>query len=88
VIPSIAAGVNRCPPTAGLLLLAAVIVVSGCGSSGNTDVTRGVAGCSKEVKPDALYRYEGAGRNKQKVAVTRRSRMKLLRDAAKKAAAE
>ena len=68
----------------GLPVLASV--ASGCGSSVPSGQPGGSAGKSLEdkVNPDDLYRYEGKGKAKRKVEVSRRERVKLLHEAAKK----
>jgi len=39
---------------------------------------------SKVLKPEDYYRYEGEGKNKKKVALSRQERSKLRHDAASK----
>jgi hypothetical protein len=69
-----------------IALLALSIVASGCGSS--VPSGQPAAGASKsleaQVDPEALYHYEGKGKAKRKVEVSRRERVKLLHEAAKK----
>jgi hypothetical protein len=67
------------------VMLAAV--ASGCGSSVPSGQPGGDSAKSLEdkVNPDDLYRYEGKGKAKRKVEVSRRERVKLLHEASKKA---
>ena len=62
------------------------VIASGCGSSVPTGQPGGTASKSLEdrVNPDDLYRFEGNGKAKRKVEVSRRERVKLLHEAAKK----
>ena len=59
-------------------------VVYGCGSSGQGGAggDSGTAGGAKFLKPEDYYRYEGEGKAKKKVALTRQEKNKLLHDAA------
>jgi hypothetical protein len=70
-----------------LALLALATVAGGCGSSDSSGKPGGSASKSLEdkVNPDDLYRYEGKGKAKKKVEVSRQERVKLLHEAAKKA---
>ncbi len=67
--------------------LALAIVAGGCGSSDQSGQPRSASGKSLEdrVNPNDLYRYEGKGKAKKKVEVSRRERVKLLHEAANKA---
>jgi hypothetical protein len=68
-------------------LVGAAIVAVGCDSSsgGNNPPPPGSDGViAKKVNPDDLYKYVGEGAAKRKEAVSRRERVKLLREAAKK----
>jgi len=59
----------------------------GCGSSQSIEPPKGTAvlpGPDKLLKPEDLYRYEGEGTAKRKVAIGRKERRQLLHDAAKK----
>jgi len=62
------------------LCFSLAFVAPGCGLSENT-TTRGVKGSAKAVKEADLYRYEGTGRSKRKEPVSRRERIKKLREA-------
>jgi hypothetical protein len=64
-------------------VFAGPVAAPGCGSSG-IGTTRGVPGASKYVNKEDMYHYEGKGRNKRKVAVSRRERVRLLREAGEK----
>jgi hypothetical protein len=64
----------------GLVTLATVVY--GCGSSVHEATTSRTAGGAKLLKPEDYYRYEGEGRNKKKVALSRQEKNKLLHDAA------
>jgi hypothetical protein len=68
-----------------LVLLALAWVAFGCGSSQQTGSSASNPGKTAEdlVKPEDLYRYEGTGKAKRKVAVSRRERMKVLHEATK-----
>jgi hypothetical protein len=68
-----------------LVLLALALLAFGCGSSEQTATPTQNAGKTDlgAWKPDDLYRIEGSGRNKRKVAVSRRERMKAVHEAAK-----
>jgi len=67
-------------------LLALATVAGGCGSSVPSGPPAGSSAKSLDdkVDPTSLYKYEGTGRAKKKVEVSRRERVKLLHEAAKK----
>jgi hypothetical protein len=83
--------VSRSSPWRRLSALAAVAVATmayGCGSS--TDTGRGAApkdgtDLADQLKEEDLYRYVGTGAAKHKESISRRERVKLLHEAAKKA---
>jgi len=66
-----------------LVLVALAIVAYGCGSSEQPGASES-KGLAKQLKPEDLYRYEGEGKEKRKVPISRRERVKLLHDAANK----
>ncbi len=68
------------------MLLVMGVIAFGC--SGDNESKRGVEGAAKLLKPEDLYRYEGEGKAKRKVHITRKEKVKLLRDAADKAASQ
>ncbi len=55
----------------------------GCGGSGG-DTKTGVPGAAKLLKEEDLYKYQGTGKNKQKMPVDTNERLRLLREAGKK----
>jgi hypothetical protein len=70
-----------------LVVVAVATTAYGCGSS--NDGTRGPATggrgeLAKQLKDEDLYKYEGTGKAKRKVEISRRERVKLLHDAANK----
>ncbi len=70
--------------TAALLLATATC---GCGSSGSTNpVDAKLEGKSvaELLTPEQEYKYEGTGKNRRKVQISRRERMKLIRESASK----
>jgi hypothetical protein len=69
-----------------LVLIAVATMAYGCGSSndGSHAPTSGGGKLVKQVKEEDLYRYEGTGKAKRKVAISRQERVKLLHEAAKK----
>jgi hypothetical protein len=71
-----------------LLLFTLAAAACGCGSpsqSANTAATSGEQKTPAELlKPEQLWKYEGSGAEKRKVAISRRERVKLLHEAEKK----
>jgi hypothetical protein len=66
--------------------LALAVFAGGCGSSQPSGQTSGSGkSLAEKLNPDELYRYEGKGKAKQKVEISRRERVKLLHEAANKA---
>jgi hypothetical protein len=79
----------RCCGASVLVVLATV--ACGCGSSGLTSSSNPVdaklAGKAPSdlLRPDQMYKYEGTGTAKRKVEISRKERMKLMREAVEKA---
>jgi hypothetical protein len=87
VIVSLVRRFDRWPRAGALVLVTLTTFADGCGSSERSE-SRGVPGVSKVLKPEDYYRYEGEGRKKKKVALSRQERSKLRSDAAKKLEAQ
>jgi len=68
-----------------LVLLTLATVAYGCGSSVPTESNTTGKDAAKALSPDQLYSYEGTGAAKRKVEISRRDRIKLLHETAKKA---
>jgi hypothetical protein len=68
-----------------LVLLTLATVAYGCGSSVPTESVSAGKNPAKLIPEDQLYKYEGTGAAKHKVDISRRERIKLLHEAAKKA---
>jgi len=88
VIWSFVSRFDLCRRAGALVLLTLATVAYGCGSSGKTEASRqsesNVGKTPDErLKSEDLYRYEGTGKEKRKVAISRRERVKLLHEAAK-----
>jgi hypothetical protein len=83
VTSKFARALGRWSRDAGLALLVLGVGSSGCGSSERIE-KGGAEGAAKLLKPEELYRYEGTGNAKKKVAISRREKVKLLREAAEK----
>jgi hypothetical protein len=73
---------------ASLLLFALATAASGCGTppqSTNTAATSGEQKTPAELlKSEQLWKYEGTGTEKRKVAISRRERVKLLHETERK----
>jgi hypothetical protein len=70
-----------------LLWTALAAVAPGCGSSvPPTGVAAKAAGKgpAEVLKPEQLWKYEGEGKDKRKVPISRRERIKLLHEAQNK----
>lgn len=70
------------------VLITLAVITSGCGSSGSigSPDSKSSGKLAKDVlKPEQLYKYEGEGKAKRKVEISRQERIKLLRQAAEKA---
>jgi hypothetical protein len=73
---------------AGVLVAVAVAAIAyGCGSSTETGraAPKDGTNLADQLKEEDLYRYVGTGTAKRKEAISRRDRVKLLHEAAKKA---
>jgi hypothetical protein len=71
-------GWSRCR---GLLAIITVACGAfGCGGSG-AELKTGVAGAAKKLSPEQMYHYEGTGKDRKKVMIDRRERVRLLREA-------
>jgi hypothetical protein len=71
-----------------LVLFVLATLAQGCGWSQHTEASSGtgvMAGPDKLLKAEDLYRYEGQGKAKRKVALGRRERRQLLQKVSKKA---
>jgi hypothetical protein len=69
------------------VLITLAVITSGCGSSGSigSPDAKSSGKLAKDVlKPEQLYKYEGEGKAKRKVEISRQERVKLLREAAEK----
>jgi hypothetical protein len=65
------------------LLISLAVVSCGCGSSERTSTSAG-EGSSKVLKAEDYYRYEGEGKDRKKVALSRQEKNKLRHDAVNK----
>jgi hypothetical protein len=77
---------GRRPRTGASVLILLAVIMSGCGSSetiGSPDAKSSGKLASQVLKPEQLYKYEGEGKAKRKVEISRDERIKLLREAAK-----
>jgi hypothetical protein len=82
---------GRCYRRVGASVLVMLgTVACGCGSSGltassnPTDAKLEGKAPSDLLTPDQMYRYEGTGKAKRKVEISRKERMKLMREAVEK----
>jgi hypothetical protein len=75
-------GRGRCFGWFAIVVLAAV--AGGCGPTNSAGTSSETSGAAKLVKEEDLYTYEGKGAAKRKVEVSRRERVKLIHEAAKK----
>ena len=69
-------------------LVVLAVAAYGCGSSPPTASVVGLGvgkGAAELLRPEQLWKYEGVGKDKHKVPISRRERVKLLREAQKKA---
>jgi hypothetical protein len=90
VISRVVNGFDPCRRAGALVVLILAVVASGCGSTEQNDKSNGTRtgvaiGADKLLKPQDRYRYEGAGTERRKVEISRKERVKLLHEAAKKA---
>jgi hypothetical protein len=74
---------DLCRRAGALVLVTLATVAFGCGSSERPETNAGKA-AEDLLKPEELYRYEGTGKEKRKVTISRRERVKLLHEAQKK----
>jgi hypothetical protein len=68
------------------VVITLVAIASGCGPSGSSNPADGNdSGTSpkQEIMSNQMYKYEGEGKAKRKVEVSRRERIKLIREAKK-----
>jgi hypothetical protein len=66
-----------------LFLLTAAWAASLCGCSQQSATSTTEKSAEALLKPEDLYRYEGTGKAKRKVAISRRERMKMLHETTK-----
>ncbi len=66
-----------------LVLLTLVTAVCGCGSSQQQPKVSGVKRPPVVLKPEQRYRYVGEGKDKRKVSISRRERIRLQHEARK-----
>ena len=76
-------GLNICRCGRAPLLISLAVVLCGCGSSERTSTSAG-EGSSKVLKAEDYYRYEGEGKDRKKVALSRQEKNKLRHDAVNK----
>jgi hypothetical protein len=90
VIVSFGSKLGPCRRVGASVLLLLATVANGCGSPGPTESTNPadakLVGKSPAelLTPDQRYRYEGTGTAKRKVEISRKERIKLMRDAVEK----
>jgi hypothetical protein len=70
-----------------LFLFSLVVAAFGCGSSptGTVFAQGGAKGTAELLKPEQRWKIEGAGKDKRKVQISRRERVRLLHEAQKNA---
>jgi hypothetical protein len=89
VISSFVCGIDHWRRAAALVLFALAVAASGCGSSEQTQSPGGTGtGPAGSLKQEDLYRYEGTGAAKKKVMISRKERVKLIREAREKAGSQ
>jgi hypothetical protein len=89
VISRFVNGFDPCGRAGALVLFMLAAMASGCGSNQQSDTSKGTgtggaAGADKPLAPEDMYRYEGTGKEKRKVELSRRERVQLRREAANK----
>jgi hypothetical protein len=63
------------------ILITLAAITSGCGSSSPTDGKTSGTSPTQLLKDEQLYKYEGEGKRKHKVELSRRERVKLIQEA-------
>jgi hypothetical protein len=88
VIVSFVSRFDLCRHAAALLLVALATAAYGCGSSLLPTDTHAATGAGKGpseiLKPEQLWKYEGTGKAKRKIQISRRERVRLLHEAQQK----
>ncbi len=69
-----------------LIAFVLAVLAQGCGSQGTNPPGGTETGTNRfaQLKAEDMYRWEGKGKDKRKVTISRRERDKLLEKAAKK----
>jgi hypothetical protein len=88
MILSLVTSFDRCRVAGTLFLFSLVVAANGCGSSpptGTVFAQGGAKGAAELLKPEQRWKFEGVGRDKRKVQISRRERVRLLHEAQKNA---